>query len=229
MSEVKTQRKRRPASGRGAPGRRRVPREVRELEMVEVASRVFARRGYGDTSMEEVAEAAGVTKPMLYAYFGSKEGLFTACQRAASDHLQREVRAAAATTDITPDERMFRGLMAVFDFVEEHRESWRLCFHPEGGGPHGAIGAGAAHAQQAMSETLAEILVTTAQAQGIAPDAAGHDAAQAYALTGATIGATAWWLDHPEEPKELQVLRLMNLVWIGFGGMLEGRLWVPPF
>ena len=68
------------ATQRRTPKRRRagsrgVPRTVREPQILEVAGRVFAARGYHAASMEEIAGQAGVTKPLVYAYFGSKEGL----------------------------------------------------------------------------------------------------------------------------------------------------------
>src|SRR5947209_16074340 len=59
-------------------GRRKLPRAVRERQMLEVAGRVFAARGFHDASMDEIAEAADISKPMLYNYFGSKEGLYFA-------------------------------------------------------------------------------------------------------------------------------------------------------
>src|SRR6059058_3995935 len=72
------------AAGRGsrpAPRarRRRMPRADREEQMLKAATRIFARRGYQDASMDDIAASCGVTKPMLYAYFDSKEGLLLAC------------------------------------------------------------------------------------------------------------------------------------------------------
>ncbi|MGH3746792.1 MAG: helix-turn-helix domain-containing protein, partial [Micromonosporaceae bacterium] len=55
-----------------------MPRADRERQMLAVAEQVFAERGYRDASMDEIAGRVGVTKPMLYAYFGSKEGLLLA-------------------------------------------------------------------------------------------------------------------------------------------------------
>src|SRR5436305_14276776 len=59
-------------------GRRKVPRAVRERQMLEVAGRVFARRGFPAASIEEIAEGAGISKPMVYNYFGSKDGTYIA-------------------------------------------------------------------------------------------------------------------------------------------------------
>lgn len=178
--------------------------------------------------MDQIAAATGVSKPMLYAYFGSKEGLFAACARSAGARLQESVREAGEAEDLPPDQRLWRGLLAVFTFVEEHREAWNVLYPPQGESPAGAIGAGAAEARDAMAQLLFELLTTTAVAEGVSPAAARETAPLAHALTAATIAVAGWWLRHPEESKELQALRLMNFAWMGFQNLLGGRMWLPP-
>jgi AcrR family transcriptional regulator len=195
--------------------------------MLAAARRAFEERGYGESSMDDIAAAAGITKPMLYAYFGSKEGLYVACQAAAGEQLRESVTSAAAARDLPADERLWRGLLAVFTFIEEHREAWAIYHPPEGGSAGGVIGTRAAHATESMAELLGELLKGSGRAEGLAPEAAAHAVPLAHALTAATMAMAAWWLRHPEEPKELQALRLMNLVWSGFGDLLEGRPWLP--
>src|SRR5687767_14290304 len=79
---------------RGVAARRRVPRVERQQQMLDVAARVFAERGYHAASMDEIAAEVGVSKPMLYAYFDSKEGLYLACiDRAGQDLLESMRRA----------------------------------------------------------------------------------------------------------------------------------------
>src|ERR1035437_876579 len=72
-----TERDPQPASG----SQRRMPRPQRERQMLEVAGKAFAARGFHAVSMDEIAERAGISKPMLYHYFGSKEGLYVAYVR----------------------------------------------------------------------------------------------------------------------------------------------------
>ena len=57
---------------------KRLPREVRERQILDAAVRVFSEQGYHDASMDEISDVAGVSKPMIYAYLGSKEDLFAA-------------------------------------------------------------------------------------------------------------------------------------------------------
>ena len=73
-------------------GTRKVPREVREQQMLEAAESAFAARGFHAASVDAIAEASGITKPMVYAYFGSKEGLYRACMQRARARLLAALR-----------------------------------------------------------------------------------------------------------------------------------------
>ncbi|MFL5889081.1 MAG: TetR/AcrR family transcriptional regulator, partial [Solirubrobacteraceae bacterium] len=104
----------------------KVPRQVREREMLAVARRAFGRHGFDEASMDDIAEAAGVSKPMLYNYFESKGGLFYACVREEAGKLFGVVRSAAAATELPPDERLWRGLVAFFAWIDDNRDGWRV-------------------------------------------------------------------------------------------------------
>ncbi|MDT8911743.1 helix-turn-helix domain-containing protein [Amycolatopsis sp. PS_44_ISF1] len=105
--------------------RKRMPRAERERQMIEVAERVFGERGYAAASMDEIAELVGVSKPMLYEYFRSKEGLLLACIGQARAAL-REVTEQATAGAETAEEALRRGLLAFFVFIGEHRPAWSL-------------------------------------------------------------------------------------------------------
>jgi AcrR family transcriptional regulator len=203
-----------------------VARAVREREMTAVAGRMFGRRRFEDVSMEEIAEAAGVTKPMLYAYFGSKEGLFGAAAAQAEDQLRTQLLEVANQRELPPEQRLWRGLLAAFTFIDEHRDAW-FVLYPADRPPGGPVAEAAVRGRLAMAELLSELLAEAALREGVSNEAAVHTAPLAHALTAAIIGAAHWWLAHPAEPKELQALRIMNLAWMGFGNLLEGRLWLP--
>src|SRR5688500_12358608 len=68
-----------PAGTKGL--RRQVPRAEREEQMLAAATQLFAERGYANVPMDAIATQTGITKPLLYSYFGSKEGLYAACIR----------------------------------------------------------------------------------------------------------------------------------------------------
>ena len=214
------------APGRGAPGRRRVPRIERQREMIHAATELFSKHGFAAVSMDDVAAAAGITKPLIYSYLGSKEGLFAACAEEAGAELRARLRDLVQGSELAPDERLWAGIGAVFEFVERHRLAWELLY-PPAGRPAGPVGEGADHARQAMEELLESLFADTAESAGVAGDALGHVGPLARAFTAVTIAMATDWVSRSTEPRELAALRLMNLAWMGFGGLLEGRMWLP--
>ncbi|GAA4667551.1 MULTISPECIES: TetR/AcrR family transcriptional regulator [Amycolatopsis] len=105
--------------------RKRMPRAERERQMLEVAEAVFAERGYAAASMDEIAEQVGVSKPMLYEYFHSKEGLLLACIAASRAQLRTATEEAVAGATSAED-ALRRGLHAFFVYIREHQQAWSL-------------------------------------------------------------------------------------------------------
>ncbi|MFC7341011.1 TetR/AcrR family transcriptional regulator [Saccharopolyspora griseoalba] len=105
--------------------RKRMPRAEREKQILGVAERVFANAGYQSTSMDEIAAEVGLSKPMLYEYFGSKEGLLLAClQRCKRELLEATSHAAAAAEG--PEQLLYDCLLAFFRFSDDHGQAWAL-------------------------------------------------------------------------------------------------------
>lgn len=102
-----------------------MPKAERKAQMLDVAEVVFAEQGYLATSMDEIAERVGVSKPMLYEYFGSKEGLLIGCIHRARTELRTKTENAIAGAS-EPEELLRRGLLAFFEFIVDHRQSWAL-------------------------------------------------------------------------------------------------------
>jgi AcrR family transcriptional regulator len=204
-----------------------VPRREREQQMLDAASRLFTEHGFAGVSMDEIAEAVGITKPMLYAYFESKEGLFVACIERAAEPVLDVVRDAIDPDD-PPDAQLWSGLLAFFGFVDEHRDEWSI-FFVEASGRGGAAAARIGELRQEIRAALTTLLGQTAAEAGISPDLVPEIEAQAQALMGAAESVAEWWLRHPDEGSaELHALRLMNFAWMGYGNILRGELWLPP-
>lgn len=164
---------------------RRLPRAEREQQMLAAARGLFAERGYAAVTMDDVAAAVGVTKPLLYTYFGNKERLFAACMEPAGEALLATVvEAVAGARDGA--EAVERGVHAFFAFVDEDREAWGVLF--DGSLPSGEI----ARSVVAYRDRLAALV-----AAELAP-AAGAPPPQTVALTTAVLGAAEalgrWWL-----------------------------------
>lgn len=96
--------------------------------MLSAAERVFAERGFQATSMDDIAELVGVSKPMLYEYFGSKEGLLRGCIGRVREEV-REVTGAALAGSDDPRTALHQGLLAYFEYMENHRTAWTMLLH----------------------------------------------------------------------------------------------------
>ena len=195
-------------------------------EMLAAAADLFSERGFTEVSMDEIAERCGVSKPLLYSYFGSKERLFVACAEEAGARLRSRLEEVVSGSSLPPDERLWQGLLAVFDFVEHHRRSWRLLY-PAAGGSAGELREGAARAEDDMAALLQSLFTETAAAAGLGADAQAQLGPLARGFTAMTIAMASVWAERPEEPKELAAMRVMNLAWVGFERMLGGEMWLP--
>jgi AcrR family transcriptional regulator len=173
-------------------GTRGVPRERREREILDVAGAIFARVGYHSASMDEIADSAGVSKPMIYAYFASKEGLYLAyIERSGRDLEQRLISASAP--DRRPASLLRARITEFLAFVEEHQDGWRVLFREAG-------------STQPIAEHVAEIRERIAAAISSMIEAGAgswpgypppKSDAIAHALVGAGESLANWWLDHP--------------------------------
>lgn len=106
----------------------RLPAKERRQQLLETARLVFARAGFHETSMNEVAAEAGVTKPVLYQHFASKRDLFEAVLENVGHHLEEAVIGGAALGE-TPREQVRLGLAAYLQFVEhDDGDGFRLLF-----------------------------------------------------------------------------------------------------
>jgi AcrR family transcriptional regulator len=110
-----------------ATPRTRLARAERMEQTLAVARSLFAEQGYSAVTMDEVAAEVGVTKPLLYNYFGNKEGLYAACMQRAGDALSATIAAAVASTS-TPEEAMRAGGHAFFAFLDSERAAWAVLF-----------------------------------------------------------------------------------------------------
>lgn len=201
-----------------------MPRAAREQLMIEVATRCFSERGYHATSMDEIAEGAGVTKPMVYAYFGSKQGLYVACMQRASQPLIEAV--AVDRSELPVDQQHWQGILAFFTFVADNHDTWsRLYLEAHGIG--GEAAKAAERIRQDAARIVAQLIAEAAEAEGVDVDLSAHIDPLAHAFVGAAEATLRWWNDHPEEPVELVAGRLMNFAWQGFGRLIRGELWMP--
>jgi AcrR family transcriptional regulator len=174
-----------------APTRSRLPRAERMEQTVAAAHALFAERGYAAVTMDGVAASVGVTKPLLYNYFGNKEQLYLACLERAGDGLVDTVVEAVGKTS-EPAEALRAGLRAFFDFVDEDRAAWAVLFDE-------TLPAGGEIAESVAGyRTQLRDMVSAALLQQIAPPQRDRARTEVEALSTAVMGAAEalvrWWL-----------------------------------
>jgi AcrR family transcriptional regulator len=174
-----------------APARTRLPRAEREQLILDVAHARFAEHGYAAVTMDEVAADAGVTKPLLYNYFGNKERLYIACMERAGAAMLATVGAAVADAT-SPADALRRGLHAFFAFVDEDRDAWRVLFDetlPAGG----EIAERVAEYRERLLALVAQTNIQRLPEQRRAAHATEIEAI-AVALLGGAEALARWWL-----------------------------------
>lgn len=164
--------------------RRRVPRAEREQTMLDAAGAAFANRGFHAASMDAIAEAAGISKPMLYNYFGSKDGLYVAYVERSGQALLESMRGAAARTEPL-GERLRAGVLAFLTYVDEHRSGWSVLYQ-EASAQGGPLAAEVAGLRLRIAGLLGGLF---------------DNEAFAHAFVGAGESLANWWLEHADVPK----------------------------
>ncbi len=170
---------------------RRLPREEREAQILDVAHALFAERGYVAVTMDDVAARVGVTKPLLYNYWGNKERLYLACLERDADRLLATVRDAVAANP-HPAAALETGVRAFFGFIGDDRGKFRVIFD-ETAPAVGEVAAGIAQYRQRITDTIAALLLAEFPEHArvkVRDDVEGLS----HALLGAAEALGRWWV-----------------------------------
>ena len=186
--------------------RRRLPPQERRLLIVEAAGRLFAEHGYDGTRLDQVAAAAGVTKPVLYRHFADKTALYLALLERHRDDLA-SFEAAIPETG-TLEERLRAVVEVWLDYVESHAYAWRMLFRDRGGGPE--IHAIRLEVHDRARVTLEE-LIRGLSVEPIPPDEV-EPLAELLSMGQASL--VLWWMDNPATPRTAIVDAIVR-VWHG--------------
>lgn len=169
--------------GRGG----RLPREERRDQLLSTASEVFVDRGYHSAGMDEIADRAGVSKPVLYQHFSSKLDLYLAVLQQHGDILVAGVRQALRTT--TDNRQRLRSAVgAFFDFIEHDSQGYRLIFENDNV-TEPQVAAQVKVAIEACTDAVFDLI---SQDSGLDP----HRARMiAVGLVGISVDCARYWLD----------------------------------
>jgi AcrR family transcriptional regulator len=184
-------------------GRRRLSAVERRTLIEEAAARLFAERGYGASTVEDIVAAAGVSKPMLYRHFESKKEL----QVKLLEHRRDELAAAALDSFLReagkPHERLLAMIDAWFTHVEQHPDTSRMLFRDATGEP--AI-------QQLQRELrgrqrAADVALLREFAPGL-PEEQLEPLGEI--IRSSLTGLALWWLERPEVPRAVVVAAVLR-------------------
>jgi AcrR family transcriptional regulator len=189
------------------PGQqKRLPVEERRASIVEAAGRLFGERGYDATRLDDVAAAAGVTKPILYRHFDSKKMLYLVLLQRHRDDLGSF---AGVIPTEGPFEESLRAVLEVwFAYVEAHSYAWKMLFRDTGGGPEVQAFRFEVHAR------AREILVEMIRSLSEVPIPRRELKPLAELMSMGMASLVLWWMDNPGVSRSA-IIDAMTRLWSG--------------
>jgi AcrR family transcriptional regulator len=203
--------------------RRRMPAAERRGLIEAAATELFSERGYRATSIDEIARRSGVTPPVLYDHFESKQDLY---RRLLERHFAglRQVWRENLPGSGPAAERIAGAVDAWFAYVQAHPFASRMLFRDTTGDP-----TIAAMHEEVMAASRAEMLPMLTGQEGL--DAVVGRLSETgvemiwVVLRGVLQGLAMWWDSHPEVEREQLVATAMGSLWIGFERLSTGERW----
>jgi AcrR family transcriptional regulator len=198
-----------------AGGTKRLPRAVREQQMLDAAVQMFSVNGYHETSMDAIAAEAQISKPMLYLYYGSKEDLFGAC---LNRELSRFIDVVRADIDFnqSPKDLLRNTIVSFLRYIDANRASWIVMYTQ-------AISSQAfAHTVREGREQIIELVAGLMRSGSRAPRPDTEHQMMAVALVGAGEAMANRLSTGDIEVDEAAQL-MIDLFWHGLRGGPEDR------
>ncbi len=199
-----------PAPDARPPKRTRMTSAERREQLLEIARRVFAERGFDGATVEEIAARADVSKPIVYEHFGGKEGVYAVVVDREVNTLLSMMR--AALTPGRPRVLLEQAAIALLDYIETSPEGFAIIVRDAPVGSSGTyltiIGD--------IASRVEDILVAEFEQHGFSTPLAPM---YAQALVGMVGSTGQWWLDEREPSKQVVAAHLVNLAWNGLSGL----------
>lgn len=200
---------------------RRLSGAERRVQLMDVARATFARGGYEATSIEEIAREAGVSKPVLYEHFGSKEGLHAATVEREMDRLLEHVSIGMARG--TARERWEGAVLAFFRYVEEEPSGFAVLTRD----------SPTTVARPGLTRVIDDLAVRVSDVFDEQLELAGYDRALspliANALVGMVTQVSQWWgVDPARRPLQEVARDVTALGWLGLRGLPNQGPATPP-
>ena len=190
----------------------RMPRDQRRVQLLDAAREVFTTKGYHAAAMDDIADAAGISKPVLYQHFSSKLDLYLALLDQSCESLVEVVRAALDSTDDNA-ERVVATMDAFYEFVSSASGEFRFVFESDLTGD-GSVQERLWRVNSEIADAIAEVI---AEDTGLPPQ---QSKLLAISLVGIAQVSARYWVSEPggaigiEEAKHL----VSSLAWRGISG-----------
>lgn len=184
----------------------------RREQLLEIGRALFAERGLGAASIEEIANRAGVSKPVVYEHFGGKEGLYAVVVDREMTRLLDAITSALAT-EAPPRDLLERAALALLGYIETSEDGFRILVRDS----PVTTGSGS------LASLISDVARQVEHLLGREFVARGYDAKLAPLYSQALAGMVAlvgqWWLDARRPDRETVAAHLVNLAWNGLSGL----------
>jgi AcrR family transcriptional regulator len=198
-------------NGESPVSRVRMSGKERREQLLDIGRTVFANKGFDGTSVEEIADKAGVSKPVVYEHFGGKEGLYAVV-------VDREVRRlldriTASLQGNHPRELLEQAAGALLDYVEKDTDGFRILVRDS---PVASSSGTFASMISDIATQVEHVLAGEFKSRGYDPKLAGL---YSQALVGMVALTGQWWLDARKPKRDEVAAHLVNLAWNGLSNL----------
>jgi len=194
-------------SGESPASRVRMSGKERREQLLDIGRTLFAAKGFDGTSVEEIADKANVSKPVVYEHFGGKEGLYAVV-------VDREVsrlldRVTASLVGDHPRELLEQAAGALLEYVERDTDGFRILVRDS---PVASSSGTFASMLSDVATQVEHVLAGEFKTRGYDPKLAGL---YSQALVGMVALTGQWWLDARKPKRDEVAAHLVNLAWNG--------------
>lgn len=186
---------------------KRLSASARRAQLIDVGRVVFAKRGFEGASLEEIADKAKVSRPVLYEHFGGKEGLYAVVIDREMEYLVRRIAEAIATG--SPRERVEAAALAFLTYVKDHPDGFAILTHDA---PVTTAGGGMSSLLNDVAERVGDVFAASFKSAGYDPKAAPI---YANALIGMVTFVGQWWTVARKPSVEEVASHIAALAWMG--------------
>lgn len=198
-------------SAEGSKPRIRMTAQQRRAQLLDVARALFAERGFEATSIEEIANRAGVSKPIVYEHFGSKEGIYEVVKDREVQRLIDEITRSLVGDH--PRVLLEQAAGALLAYIETQTDGFRILVRES---PVASTTGLFASVIGDIATQVEYILAGQFKARGFNTKLA---ALYSHALVGMVALVGQWWLDARKPSRDEVAAQLVNLAWNGLGNL----------